>query len=361
MYHGELFPEQLIRRKLPVILARKQAERYNDPERPGEKERIMANDQKTIRQLLFEKQDIKYRDFQAKLIPGMDPERMIGVRTPELRSLAKSLKNREDTEEFLADLPHRYFDENQLHAFCLCEEKSFEICIKRVDAFLPYVDNWATCDQLSPKVFKKHTDELLPYIRKWIGSGDTYRIRFGIGMLMQHFLDEAFDPAYPETVSQIRSSEYYVNMMIAWYFATAMAKQYDSVIPYIEEQRLDPRTHNKTIQKCVESFRITPEQKEYLKSLRIPAGNRQKARLDRIRCFEEILRYTEAELKKEPFEDSAELAEKIRKLADYYGSKEWKNDLAADEAGKLPVDLKRGVLSEDGIYNVLQQYEEQKK
>ena len=222
-----------------------------------------------IRARLFAEQDIPYRDFQAKLIPGIDPESMIGVRTPALRKLAKEYVRREETAAFLEELPHRYFDENQLHAFIISEVKDYERCIGLTEAFLPYIDNWATCDQLSPKAFKKHRPELLARIRAWLKSSETYTLRFAVGMLMQHFLDEDFDPAYPELVAGIRSEEYYVNMMIAWYFATALAKQYGAVLPYIEQCRLDPRTHNKTIQKAVESCRITPEQKEYLRTLKI--------------------------------------------------------------------------------------------
>ena len=222
-----------------------------------------------IREALFALQDVKYRDFQVPIVPSVSPDSMIGVRTPELRRLAKEFGKREDIRTFLEDLPHRYFDENQLHAFILSGMKDYQQCMDGVKSFLPYVDNWATCDQMSPKVFKKHRPELLEEIRNWLGSEETYTIRFGVGMLMEHFLDEDFDPVYPEMVSKLRSSEYYVNMMIAWYFATALAKQYESVLPYIEEHRLDVWTHNKTIQKAVESYRITPEQKEYLKSLKI--------------------------------------------------------------------------------------------
>ena len=223
----------------------------------------------TYQKELFALQDTEYRDFQVKLIPNIDPDTMIGVRTPELRALAKRLAGETDISGFIDDLPHEYFDENQLHAFILSEEKSFESCVAQIEKFLPFVDNWATCDQLSPKVFKKHRKELLPYIRKWIRSKDTYTIRFGTGMLMSHFLDEDFDPEYPAMVAGIRSEEYYVNMMTAWYFATALAKQYDEIIPYIEKGRLDVWTHNKAIQKAIESRRITPEQKEYLRSLKI--------------------------------------------------------------------------------------------
>ena len=227
-----------------------------------------------IRQSLFELQDIKYRDFQAKLIPGKDTEMMIGVRTPELRKLAKQMLKREEIGEFLRDLPHRYFDEDQLHAFIVSGIKEYGKCMEELMRFLPFVDNWATCDQMSPGVFKKHRPELLAEIREWLGSEHTYTVRFGIGMLMQHFLDEDFDPAYPELVAGVHSEEYYVNMMIAWYFATALAKQYDAVRPFIEGRRLDPWTHNKTIQKAVESYRISDEQKEYLRSLKVQASKK---------------------------------------------------------------------------------------
>nr|WP_297707547.1 DNA alkylation repair protein [uncultured Butyrivibrio sp.] len=222
-----------------------------------------------IRNRLFELQDIKYRDFQSGLFPTLEKDVMIGVRTPELRKLAKEYGGREDIGEFLTDLPHKYFDENQLHAFIISGEKNIDTAMAELNAFLPYVDNWATCDQMSPKVFKKHRDKLLVEIDKWLKSDKTYTVRFAIGMLMEHFLDEDYDVKYPETVAQIRSEEYYVNMMIAWYFATALAKQYDTILPFIEGKKLDTWTHNKAIQKAVESYRITPEQKEYLKKLKI--------------------------------------------------------------------------------------------
>ena len=224
-----------------------------------------------IREELFENQDKQYHDFMIKLLPGMEQDRMIGIRTPELRNLAKKYAGRADTEIFMKDLPHKYFEENQLHAFIISGMKDYSSCIEALEEFLPYVDNWATCDQMSPKVFRKHKGELLSHIRTWISSDRTYTIRFGIGMLMQHFLDEDFDPEYPELAAAVRSDEYYVKMMIAWYFATALAKQYDEVIPYLEHQNLDVWTHNKTIQKAIESFRITPEQKQYLRTLRITA------------------------------------------------------------------------------------------
>ena len=222
-----------------------------------------------IRKTLFALQDIKYRDFQAELIPGKTADVMIGARTPELRKLAKDLLKREDIGGFLEDLPHEYFDENQLHAFIISGMKDYRECMEEVCRFLPYVDNWATCDQMSPKVFKKHRPALANQADRWLDSDETYTVRFGIGMLMEHFLDEDFEIKYPERIADLRSDEYYVNMMIAWYFATALAKQYDAIIPYIENRRLDSWTHNKTIQKAIESYRITPEQKEYLRTLRI--------------------------------------------------------------------------------------------
>ena len=218
---------------------------------------------------LFRLQDLKYREFQSKLIPGLREDEMIVVRTPALRKYARELSKQEGVEEFLKDLPHLYFDENQLQAFLISAIKDYDQCIDAVNAFLPYVNNWATCDQLSPQVFKKHKRELLSQVEMWIESEETYTIRFGIGMLMQHYLDEDFCGDYPRMVSEICSDEYYVNMMVAWYFATALAKQYDEVLPYIETGKLQRWTHNKTIQKAIESYRIRPEQKAYLKSLRI--------------------------------------------------------------------------------------------
>ena len=218
--------------------------------------------------VLWSLQDPGYRDLQSRLIPAVSPDSFIGVRTPELRKLARQLVRDEGVSGFLDALPHRYFDENQLHAFIVSEMKDFNGCVEEVCRFLPWVDNWATCDQMSPKVFKKHRQALLPYISLWLRSGETYTVRFAVGMLMEHFLDEDFDAAYLETVAAVWSDEYYVKMMVAWYFATALAKQYDAVLPYIEEKKLEARTHNKAIQKAIESRRITPEQKEYLKSLK---------------------------------------------------------------------------------------------
>lgn len=217
---------------------------------------------------LIKNQDTGYRDMQITIIPTVNADSIIGVRTPVLRQLAKEFSRRDDISSFLGNLPHRFFEENQLHAFILSTMKDCSECIKLVDEFLPYVDNWATCDQMSPKIFRKNKELLLEYVEKWMKSDLTYVKRFAIGMLMEHFLDEDFKTVYLSKVSKIRSDEYYVNMMTAWYFATALAKQYEAALPFIEKHKLDKWTHNKSIQKAVESYRITPEQKEYLKTLK---------------------------------------------------------------------------------------------
>ena len=221
-----------------------------------------------IRETLLSLQDGKFAAFQARLIPNVAPERILGVRTPELRKLAKQLRGSSDAEAFLNTLPHEFFEENNLHAFLLCGIKDFERCVQAVEDFLPYVDNWATCDQLRPKAFARNRQALLPRIRSWLDSDRTYTRRFGIGMLMSHFLDEDFREEYLSWVSDIHSEEYYVNMMIAWYFATALAKQYRAALPYIEERRLGPWVHNKTIQKALESYRDSEEHKACLKTLK---------------------------------------------------------------------------------------------
>ena len=218
---------------------------------------------------MYELQDLKYRDMQIKIIPTVEPESVIGVRTPELRAMAKELLKAGEYKDFLEDLPHKYFEENQLHAFIISGIKDLSECMEELEKFLPYVDNWATCDQMSPKIFKKHREVLFAHIQEWIRSDKTYTVRFGVGMLMEHFLDDDYDPKYPEMIAGLRSEEYYVNMMIAWYFATALAKQYESILPYIEQKRLDDWTHNKAIQKSLESRRIGDEQKLYLKSLKV--------------------------------------------------------------------------------------------
>ena len=225
--------------------------------------------QTEIREQLFRMRDTGYAALQARILPTVKADRIIGVRTPELRAYGKKLYRDDSRDTFLACLPHLYFDENQLHAFVISEEKDFDQCIRLVDAFLPYIDNWATCDQLSPKTFRKEPEKLLAHIREWIHSDRTYTVRFGVGMLMQHFLGDSFRTEYAYMVAQILSDEYYINMMRAWYFATALAKQYDAVLPFLEEKRLDAWTHNKAIQKALESYRIAPEQKDYLRTLKV--------------------------------------------------------------------------------------------
>ncbi len=221
-----------------------------------------------IRNELFRLKDDDFREFHSRLIPTVAKETIIGVRTPDLRSYAKELFKAGDVSRFTNNLPHKYYDENQLHVYLLNEIKDFDECIKEVERFLPYIDNWAACDQLRPKVFVKNKVYLLPYINKWLASDKVYTIRFAIELLMIHFLDEEFNIKYVEQVASVHSDEYYIDMMIAWYFATALAKQYDAVIPFIENRRLTPPVHKKAIQKAVESYRITPEQKKYLRSLR---------------------------------------------------------------------------------------------
>ena len=217
---------------------------------------------------LFELQDLKYRDFHSKLLPGIDKDSIIGIRTPMLRKFTKEFAKTSEAELFMQKLPHRYYEENNMHMMIVSWIKDYEKCLAEVKRFLPYVNNWATCDLPAPKVFAKHKDELLPEIRSWIASDETYTIRYGIGMLMTFYLDEDFRLEYLKLAADVRSEEYYVNMMIAWYFATALAKQWDTAIPYLEERKLTEWVHRKTIQKAIESYRITPEQKVYLKTLR---------------------------------------------------------------------------------------------
>ena len=218
---------------------------------------------------LFEMQDLTYRDFHAKLMPTIDKETVIGVRTPMLRAYAKKFGKTADVVTFLEVLPHKYYEENNLHGLLIEQIKDYPACIAAIERFLPYVDNWATCDMIALRTMKKHLDVFIQEIYSWMASDHPYVVRFGIGMLMRYYLDEQFKPEYPEKVAEIKSDEYYVNMMRAWYFATALAKQYDQILPYLEEKKLDTWTHNKTIQKAVESYRIASEQKCYLRTLRI--------------------------------------------------------------------------------------------
>lgn len=218
---------------------------------------------------LFEMQDLTYRDFHAKLIPTIDKETVIGVRTPMLRAYAKKFGKTADAVTFLEVLPHKYYEENNLHGLLIEQIKDYPACIAAIERFLPYVDNWATCDMIALHTMKKHLDVFIQEVYRWMASDHPYIVRFGIGMLMRYYLDEQFKPEYPEIVAEIKSDEYYVNMMRAWYFATALAKQYDQILPYLEEKKLDTWTHNKTIQKAVESYQIAAEQKCYLRTLRI--------------------------------------------------------------------------------------------
>ena len=222
-----------------------------------------------IKEELLTLQDISYADFQAKLTPNIPRDLFIGIRVPDLRKLAKKLSKEPETSKFLKDLPHKYYDENMLHGLIISEIKDYDACLVAVDDFLPYVDNWAVCDIMSPKIFKKNKTALLEKIKEWSASEKTYTCRFGIEMLMSHFLDEDFKPEYLEIPASVKSEEYYVKMMIAWFFATALAKEWDATIKYIEDKRLDRWTHNKAIQKARESRRITPKEKEYLKSLKV--------------------------------------------------------------------------------------------
>ncbi len=226
--------------------------------------------QEEIAAYLAAHRDERYQAFQSKLIPSIDPTTMIGVRTPDLRKLAKNLRKRDDVDGFLTALPHRLFDENQVHAFIIGDERDYDTLVALIEAFLPYIDNWATCDQLSPRGLAQYPQRTLELTRKWLASQDTYTVRFGIGVLLQLFLDERFAPEHLHWVAAVRTDEYYINMMRAWYFAEALAKQPKAAIPYIEQGKLDTWTHNKAIQKARESRRVTPEMKEHLKSLKRP-------------------------------------------------------------------------------------------
>ncbi len=217
---------------------------------------------------LFELQDLKYKEFHQKLMPTVNPDKVIGIRTPVLRKFAKEFSKGEEAEGFLKNLPHKYYEEDNLHAFLLEQIKDYDKLIKELNKFLPFVDNWATCDMMRPKMLKKHKTVLLEDIKNWLSSKDTYTIRFAVNCLMNYYLEEDFKPEYLLWVKNIESEEYYVNMVRAWYFATALAKQYDETIKILENNSLDKWTHNKTIQKAIESYRVTKEQKEYLKTIK---------------------------------------------------------------------------------------------
>ena len=214
-------------------------------------------------------QDKAYRDFHSRLIPNIDKKLIIGVRTPALRKFTKELSKMKDFQNFLFDLPHKYYEENNIHAFYIQSTKSFDECIALLESFLPYIDNWATCDMLRPLCFRNNTDRLYPYILKWLRNENTYTVRFAIGMLNSYYLDSEFCEEHLKIVSSVKSQEYYVKMMVAWYFATALSKQYDTALAYIEKRILDTWIHNKTIQKSIESYKIPNDRKEYLKSLKI--------------------------------------------------------------------------------------------
>ena len=221
-----------------------------------------------LQQQLFALQDKTYREIHSKLMPDTDKETVIGIRIPVLRKFAREFARRLEAREFLQQLPHQYYEENNLHMMLIIAEKDYEKCLAEVERFVPYIDNWATCDMPAPKCFAKHKQELLPKVEEWIASEETYTIRYGIDLLMALYLDEDFRPEYLELAASVTSEEYYVKMVIAWYFATALAKQWDSTIPYIEQRRLSDWVHRKTIQKAVESYRITKEQKDYLRTLK---------------------------------------------------------------------------------------------
>ena len=229
----------------------------------------MSSVEKAVQAQLLALQHENYQAFQQKLLPNIAPNTIIGIRTPALRKFAKEFSKTPEAAEFLQILPHKYYEENNLHGFLIETMKDCDQVIAALDIFLPYVDNWATCDQMRPKVFARHLPELREQIKVWMSSSYTYTIRFSIEMLMSFFLDREFQPEYLDWVAGVRSEEYYVNMMIAWFFATALAKQYDAALPYLQECRLAPWTHNKAIQKAVESYRISDEQKVYLRSLKV--------------------------------------------------------------------------------------------
>ena len=223
----------------------------------------------TIYERLLECRDEKYSEFQSKLVPNISPDTIIGVRTPDMRAVAKAVAGTDEASAFLKELPHKYYEENLVHFFIIATIKNFDECVREVERFLPFIDCWPVCDQSSPKVFKKEHEKLLPLIKKWISSEHVYTARFGMRMLMNEFLDADFKPEYLDLVAQKRGEDYYLKMMVSWYFATALAKQYDATLPVIESRRLEPWTHNKAIQKAIESFRVTDEHKAYLRTLRV--------------------------------------------------------------------------------------------
>ena len=222
----------------------------------------------SVYEKLLTVKDDEYREFQVKLVPNISPDSIIGVRTPDMRKIAKEVSQSDERDSFLKELPHKYYEENLVHFFIISTIKDFDECIAAVETFLPYVDCWPVSDQSSPKVFKKNHEKLLPYIRKWIASDHVYTARFGIRMLMNEYLGEDFKEEYLELAASNKGEDYYLKMMVAWYFATALAKRYDESVKYIEERKLDEWVHKKAIQKAVESYRVSDEHKQYLKSFR---------------------------------------------------------------------------------------------
>ena len=222
----------------------------------------------TLYRRLAEVKDDAYREFLAKLVPNIPKETILGVRTPEMRKIAKEVFESAERDAFLNDLPHKYYEENLIHFFVLAMIRDFNECVRRVEAFLPYVDCWPASDQATPKSFRKNHEKLLPYIEKWIASDHVYTARFGLRMLMNEFLDADFKEEYLALAASKQGEDYYLKMMIAWFFATALAKRYDETVPYLEQHRLDEWVHKKAIQKAIESFRVSDAHKEYLKRLR---------------------------------------------------------------------------------------------
>ena len=228
----------------------------------------MSSAQNYVRDWLEVNADEGYRNFNSKLMPTVEKSTVFGVRTPLLRKFAKEFFIDPRSTEFLSEVPHKYFEENQLHAFLVEQISDFDRCFTAVEEFLPFIDNWATCDCFSPKIFKNDPDRLLPYIKKWLKSTHVYTVRYGIVMLMRYFLDERFDQKYLGWVAKLPTEDYYLSMAVAWFFATALTKQYIYALPFIENRLLDPKTHNKAIQKAVESYRVSTDRKTYLKKLK---------------------------------------------------------------------------------------------
>ena len=230
----------------------------------------MSDIKKEIEERLFSLADEKYRDFHSSLMPTIPKENIIGVRVPYVKNIAKEFGSRDDIGEFLSDLPHKYYEENNLHIFIISAIKDYETCLAEVEKFLPYIDNWATCDGSNPKALLKQPQRFYEKLKLWLKSDKTYTVRYAVDILMNRvYLEDNFSPEHLELVSSLTSEDYYVKMVVAWYFATALAKQYESTLPYIEKQKLPVWTHNKAIQKATESRRITDEQKEYLRKLKI--------------------------------------------------------------------------------------------